>query len=75
MKAVAAPNAAQFDNLKNNMIKYIGLGAMAAIAVFAGLFIYSYIRMRKLAETVAQLERERSVALRAKGQPAQAAVK
>ncbi|MBK7996727.1 MAG: hypothetical protein IPK14_26155 [Blastocatellia bacterium] len=75
MKAVAAPNAAQFDNLKNNMIKYIGLGAMAAIAVFAGLFIYSYIRMRKLAETVSQLERERSVALRAKGQPAQAAAK
>lgn len=68
MKVVPAPNAAKFDNLKNNIIRYLGLGATAAILVLMGLFMYSFLRMRKLAETVAQLERERSMALRAKGQ-------
>lgn len=68
MKAVPAPNAAKFDNLKNNIIRYLGLGATAAILVPLGLFMYSFLRMRKLAETVAQLERERSMALRTKGQ-------
>lgn len=67
MKSVPAPNAAKFDNLKNNIIRYLGLGATAAILVLMGLFMYSFLRMRKLAETVAQLERERSMALR-KGQ-------
>ncbi len=76
MKAVPAPNAAKFDNLKNNIIKYLGLGAIAAISMFAGLFLYSYIRMRKLAETVAQLERERGLALRkGQNQPAPVATK
>jgi type III secretion protein J len=67
MKPVPEPNAAKFDNLKNNIIRYLGLGATAAIMVLMGLFMYSFLRMRKLAETVAQLERERSMALR-KGQ-------
>ncbi|KAF0249921.1 MAG: type III secretion protein SctJ [bacterium] len=68
MKAVPAPNAAKFDDLKNNIIRYLGLGATASILVLLGLFMYSFLRMRKLSETVAQLERERSMALRPKGQ-------